>query len=100
MRSQELDVLIGGYLRKPSKRTFVEAPEVHGVSTVRGSTANDSYMSQMSRKITERTQKLTVVEDTLKNIEESSTKWLNEVSEFAKSQQKKAALSALTGGIF
>jgi len=104
MKPSELDLLIGGPNRPTTKRV-IEQPTEHprvteAVPTSIAGTRSDSYFSQMTRSLNERTQRLNILEDTFGQMEESSSQWLSSVSDFTKQQQKKAVIGAITSKFF
>lgn len=103
----DMDVLIGGPNRPPSKRMIAQARAEEqqrrqagratgspGASTTAAANvdqADEGYWAYMQRQIQERTERLGIMGDTMNNLEESSSNWANDVSKFVSRQKRNAA---------
>nr|OQO20964.1 hypothetical protein B0A51_10241 [Rachicladosporium sp. CCFEE 5018] len=97
----DLDLLIGGPGRPPSKRMVAQAKadEVQRLTAGRAgasSSANaaqqdEGYWAYMQRQVQERTERLGLVGDSMNNLEESSSNWLEDVNKFVGKQKRSAA---------
>ncbi|KAF2864196.1 putative snare-dependent exocytosis protein [Piedraia hortae CBS 480.64] len=85
----DLDVLIGGPERPPSKRMLAEA-EANRPAPVQGTANQEGYWAYMQRQVTERTQNLNLMGDTMSDMEEASATWAKDVNKFVNQQKKKA----------
>ena len=101
----DLDVLIGGPDRPPSKRMIEQMRSEEqqrrmasrsnsgpGPSSPPAEGANEGYWAYMQRQIAERTEKLNIMGDSMDNLEESSSKWTDDVNKFVSNQKKKAVM--------
>lgn len=97
----DLDVLIGGPDRPPSKRMLAQAKADQFAATSTagavpaGAGQNEGYWAYMQRQIQERTEKLSVMGDSMDNLEQNSSNWLEDVNKFVGKQKRNAAGSIL-----
>ncbi|TQS38692.1 hypothetical protein Golomagni_00797 [Golovinomyces magnicellulatus] len=97
----DLDLLIGGPDRPPSRRTSRTAAEkldLKNKSQKEGS--NESWGDYMARQINERTEKLDIVSDSMNKIQENSQNWADDISKFVKQQKKSMIIGAVTSKLF
>lgn len=104
----EMDILIGGPDRPPSKRMIAQqrsdeqqrrAAARPGSSSSAASAAaataagqdNEGYWAYMQRQIQERTEKLNMMGDSMENLEANSSGWADDVSKFVGRQKRNAA---------
>lgn len=91
----DMDLLIGGPNRPPSKRRLEQSrlaeEEQRRRGLPAGSSANEGYWAYMQRQVQERTEKLNFVGDSMDNLEQSSANWLNDVNGFVSRQKRNAA---------
>ncbi|KAK4549290.1 hypothetical protein LTR36_007749 [Oleoguttula mirabilis] len=99
----DMDVLIGGPNRPPSKRMVlqVQAEEEQrrraGLAssssrqTAAVAQSDEGYWAYMQRQIQERTEKLGMVGDSMSQLEENSAKWSDDVTKFVSRQKRNAA---------
>ena len=99
----DMDVLIGGPNRPPSKRMIEQARAddkqrrtAGRAGTASSSSANvaqqdEGYWAYMQRQIQERTQKLGLVGDGMDNLEQNSANWVEDVNKFVGRQKRNAA---------
>lgn len=113
----DLDLLIGGPDRPPSKRmkeeTQRQEQEARTQNRARaGPTAaaaaastsasapgkdEEGYWAYMQRQLNERTENLNIVNDSMDRLGETSAKFSNDVSKFVSQQKRKALIGGLTG---
>lgn len=107
----DLDLLIGGPNRPPSKRMLAQAradqlqqrtaaAAAAGPSSSRAAALageqDQGYWQYMQKQLSERTEKLGSVNDGMDSLEQTTSNWLGDVNKFV-SQQKK---NAVTGSKF
>ncbi|KAI9724957.1 MAG: hypothetical protein M1812_000233 [Candelaria pacifica] len=102
----DLDILIGGPDRPPSRRMIEQtrADEQQRKLDGRPSAAatpsanqDEGYWAYMQRQMNERTQKLGIVGDSMDKLEENSSGWAEDVSKFVSNQKRKAVMGAVKG---
>ncbi|CCU74158.1 SNARE-dependent exocytosis protein (Sro7) [Blumeria hordei DH14] len=102
----DLDQLIGGPDRLPSKQSSIVSPtadtKIRSTDTSAGpeSQNSESWGDYMSRQINERTEKLNIVENTMDKVQENSQGWADDVGKFVKKQKKNMIMSTVTGKWF
>lgn len=106
----DIDLLIGGEGRPPSKRMMELAAAERGLAgsgggggggaNARAGTAQEGWGEYLSRQINERTEKLTIVDDAMNRLQESSQGWADDVNKFVKKQKRDAALGAVKKSFF
>lgn len=97
----DLDLLIGGPDRPPSKRMIAQAKsdEASRLSAGRAAASSsttagqqdEGYWAYMQRQVQERTERLGLVGDSMDNLEQSSANWLEDVNKFVGKQKRAAA---------
>ncbi|QIX00372.1 hypothetical protein AMS68_005889 [Peltaster fructicola] len=90
----DMDTLIGGPGRPPSKRMIAQAQadEAQRRAGIGSATQQDEgYMAYMQRQIQERTAKLGSIGDTMENLETTSQNWLQDVNKYVGQQKRSAA---------
>ncbi|KAK3718754.1 Lethal(2) giant larvae sro7 [Vermiconidia calcicola] len=100
----DMDILIGGPNRPPSKRMLDQArsDEQQRRAADRSAASSSSaanniaqqdegYWAYMQRQINERTEKLGFAGDNMENLEQNSQNWLNDVNKFVAKQKRNAA---------
>jgi syntaxin-binding protein 5 len=99
----DLDLLIGGPNRPPSKRMLAQAradtmqqraaaaPSSSRTAAL-ASEQDQGYWQYMQRQLSERTEKLGSVNDGMNSLEQTTGNWLGDVNKFV-SQQKKNAVT-------
>ncbi|KAK0673656.1 lethal giant larvae like, C-terminal-domain-containing protein [Cercophora samala] len=108
----DLDLLIGGEGRPPSKRT-VQAAEVEragysgGQQQAGGSSSSSSNQPQQEgwgeylvRQVNERTEKLNFVDDAMMKLQEASSGWAEDVNKTVKEQKRGLLLGGLKKSFF
>jgi len=101
----DLDLLIGGPDRPPSKRMMAAAAEedrmAHsggaGPSRAPGTQSTEGWGDYMTRQLNERTEKLNIMGDSMDNLQNSSKGWSDDVNKMVKKQKRGLLLGGLTG---
>lgn len=108
----DMDVLIGGPDRPPSKRMLAEMRAQQDAEFQRQREAarsgrspppnpnQESYWQYMQRQIQERTENLGLANDSMERTAEASSSWSDDVSKFVAKQKRQAALGYITGKLF
>lgn len=101
----DMDALVGGPDRPPSKRMIAQARadeeqrrKAGLASSSRSATAaaanvnqqDEGYWAYMQRQLAERTEKLGLVGDNMEQLEQNSGNWLNDVNKFVNKQKRNA----------
>ena len=98
----DMDVLVGGPDRPPSKRMIEQsrADEEQrrragrsGTSAANVAQQDEGYWAYMQRQVQERTEKLGFADDSMSNLEQNSQSWVNDVNSFVNKQKRNAATS-------
>ncbi|KAF2723408.1 hypothetical protein K431DRAFT_219933 [Polychaeton citri CBS 116435] len=93
----DMDLLIGGPGRPPSKRMIAQAQADEAEARRKGGSqgaaggSNEGYLAYMQRQIQERTEKLGLAGDSMEELENNSRGWLTDVDGFVKRQKRNAA---------
>ncbi|WPG97877.1 Hypothetical protein R9X50_00065900 [Acrodontium crateriforme] len=98
----DMDILIGGPDRPPSKRMVAQAraDEEQRRQAGRSTTApaaggnDEGYWAYMQRQLNERTEKLGIVGDSMDSLSENSANWVSDVNKFV-NQQKRNAVTGI-----
>lgn len=94
----DMDVLIGGPNRPPSKRMLDQA-RADDLQRRQGGPSvppqDEGYWAYMQRQIQERTESLGFVGEGMNNLEENSRDWLGDVNKFVERQKRNAATSCM-----
>lgn len=99
----DLDLLIGGPDRPPSKRMMAaaaaEASLARGGSIQRaGSGASqEGWGEYLTRQLNERTEKLNIMGDSMDNLQEHSAGWADDVNKFISKQKRSLVLGSIKG---
>lgn len=103
----DLDLLIGGPDRPPSKRMLAEmreAENAHRAAVRDGTSApprpndeQEGYWAYMQRQVQERTKNLGSLEDHMSQLQDNSSQWANNVDEFVKKQKRQMMMGAIKG---
>lgn len=105
----ELDLLIGGPDRPPSKRMLAAAAEEDrlarsgssaGPSRIPGTQSTEGWGDYMTRQLNERTEKLNIMGDTMDRTQENSAGWAKDVDKFVSKQKRNMLLGGITGKWF
>lgn len=103
----DLDELIGGPDRPPSKRMIAAAAEEQrlarggGVSSsstaMRAGATQEGWGEYLTRQLNERTEKLNIVNDSMDNLQTKSQGWADDVNKYVSKQKKNLVLGAIKG---
>lgn len=107
----DLDLLIGGPDRPPSKRMLdAAAAEKRLGSAGSGASvgrvgasvgaANEGWGDYLSRQLNERTEKLNIMGDNMESLNEQSSGWADDVSKFVGKQKRNVVLGGLKSKFF
>jgi hypothetical protein len=93
----DLDLLIGGPGRPPSKRMIdaSAAMEQHARAGP-SNPSQEGWGDYLTRQLNERTEKLNIMNDSMENMSASSQKWSEDASKFVSSQKRKMLLGTVT----
>ena len=108
----DLDLLIGGPDRPPSKRMLAASaeedrmarqggmgsPKSRGSGNGGGST--EGWGEYMTRQLNERTEKLNLMGDNMDKVQENSQGWADDVNKFVSKQKRNMVLGSITGKWF
>jgi hypothetical protein len=100
----DLDLLIGGEGRPPSKRMMEAAAAERGMAG--GAAAGGSGGSQegwgeyLTRQLNERTERLNMVDDAMSKLQETSSGWAEDVNKFVKRQKRDVLLGSVKKSLF
>jgi hypothetical protein len=93
---------VGGPDRPPSQRMVEQmrtdeaerkAAERPGAGrSTSGNSQDEGYWAYMQRQVTERTERLNVMGDSMDKLEEQSSTWADDVSKYVGNQKKKAVM--------
>ncbi|MCJ1394745.1 hypothetical protein MMC18_007625 [Xylographa bjoerkii] len=105
----DLDILIGGPDRPPSKRMIEQMRSEEQQRRAAGHPADaagpsssgqeEGYWAYMQRQVQERTERLNIMGDSMDRLEEQSSNWADDVGKFV-SQQKRKAVMGVIGSKF
>jgi WD40 repeat protein len=99
----DMDILIGGPDRPPSKRMIAQSradeeerrkagrASAAGAASSSTAPADEGYWAYMQRQLAERTEKLGLVGDSMESLEKNSSNWLDDVNKFVSKQKRGAA---------
>jgi syntaxin-binding protein 5 len=102
----DMDTLIGGPGRPPSKRMIeqMRSEERQRAEDARSGAASthaaanqkqdEGYWAYMQKQMTQRTQNMNIMGDSMNNLEESSGKFAEDVNKWVSSQKKKAVMGS------
>lgn len=101
----DLDLLIGGPDRPPSKRMLAAAAEEDrlarmggtGPSRAPGTQSTEGWGEYMTRQLNERTEKLNIMGDSMDKVQENSAGWADDVNKFVSKQKRNIILGGITG---
>ncbi|KAK4150110.1 lethal giant larvae like, C-terminal-domain-containing protein [Chaetomidium leptoderma] len=107
----DLDLLIGGENRPPSKRMMDAAAAERGMAGTgagyggaggarAGAAGQEGWGDYLTRQLNERTQKLTVVDDAMNSLQDASQGWADGVNNYVKKQKKDLLLGAVKKSFF
>ncbi|KAF2399853.1 snare-dependent exocytosis protein [Trichodelitschia bisporula] len=103
----DMDLLIGGPDRPPSKRMLEQMRNTEAATRAGGGAAgvgaaaaagqNEGYWAYMQRQINERTERLNIMGDSVDRLEQASTNWADDVSKYVQKQKKNAIMGVVKG---
>ena len=104
----DLDLLIGGPDRPPSKRMLAASAEEDrlarsggaGSSRVPGTQSTEGWGDYMTRQLNERTEKLNIMGDSMDKMQENSQGWADDVNKYVSKQKRNMVLGGITGKWF
>jgi syntaxin-binding protein 5 len=102
----DLDLLIGGPDRPPSKRMMAAAAEEDrlarsgGPLRSPGGPSNEGWGDYMTRQLNERTEKLNLMGDNMDKMQENSQGWAEDVNKYISKQKRNLLLGGITKGFF
>ncbi|KAH8595238.1 snare-dependent exocytosis protein-like protein [Bisporella sp. PMI_857] len=104
----DLDLLIGGPDRPPSKRMLAAAAEEDrlaragnaGSSRAAGTQSTEGWGDYMTRQLNERTEKLNIMGDSMDKVQDNSKGWSDDVNKFVSKQKRNMLLGGITGKFF
>lgn len=104
----DLDLLIGGPDRPPSKRMLAAAAAEDraarlgspGSSRAPGTVSTEGWGDYMTRQLNERTEKLNILGDTTDKMTENSQGWAEDVNKYISKQKRNMVFGGLTGKWF
>ncbi|SLM36526.1 WD40/YVTN repeat-like-containing domain [Lasallia pustulata] len=101
----DMDILIGGPDRPPSKRMIEQMRAEEQQRRIAGRPApsapsaasgqDEGYWAYMQRQVQERTERLGIMGDSMDMLEENSSGWANDVSKYVNQQKRKVILGAI-----
>ncbi|AEO68027.1 3f163e76-e177-4088-9bfb-37d27285d9c2 [Thermothielavioides terrestris] len=98
----DLDLLIGGEGRPPSKRMMAAAAAERGMAGAGAGTgtSQEGWGEYLTRQINERTARLNLVDDAMNRLQETSQGWAEGVDKFVQKQKKDMLLGSLKKSLF
>lgn len=97
----DLDVLVGGPDRPPSKRMLDaaaaerRAANTAGSSSSRSPPAQEGWGDYLTRQLNERTEKLNIMGDSMDTLQEQSQGWADDVNKFINRQKRNVVMSSV-----
>ncbi|KAB5526383.1 lethal giant larvae like, C-terminal-domain-containing protein [Coniochaeta sp. 2T2.1] len=105
----DLDLLIGGPDRPPSKRMLAAAAAEQRMARAGGmgagaggvaGTSQEGWGDYLTRQLNERTEKLNIMGDSMDNLESQSQGWADDVGKYISKQKRNVILGGITGKFF
>lgn len=107
----DLDLLVGGADRPPSKRMMdADAAERRAAAGVGGATtagvaaavgsSQETWGSYLSRQVNERTEKLNIMGDSMDNLQQQSQGWADDVNKFIGKQKRNLVMGTIKSKFF
>jgi hypothetical protein len=102
----DLDLLIGGPDRPPSKRMIAAAAAEQrmarqvGQGSSRAGSSQEGWGDYLTRQLNERTEKLNIMGDSMNNLEDQSAGWAEDVGKYISKQKRNVILGGITGKFF
>lgn len=96
----DLDLLIGGPDRPPSKRMMAAEAQSGGAGPAspgyQRAGSQEGWGDYLTRQLNERTEKLNLMNDSLDNAAETSQKWAEDASKWANQQRRNMVFGSIT----
>lgn len=109
----DLDILIGGPDRPPSKRMIAAAAAEQAQARgggggaagssragAAGGVSQEGWGEYLSRQLNERTEKLNIMGDSMDNLQQSSSNWADDVNKYINKQKKSMLLGGIKKSLF
>lgn len=103
----DLDLLIGGPDRPPSKRMLAAAAAEQRMARAAGvgssgaaGGSQEGWGEYLTRQLNERTEKLNIMGDSMDNLENQSAGWADDVGKYINKQKRNMILGGITGKFF
>ncbi|KAM5359331.1 hypothetical protein ACJZ2D_014562 [Fusarium nematophilum] len=101
----DLDLLVGGPDRPPSKRMLEAAAAEQraartGEPSASGANSQEGWGDYLTRQLNERTEKLNIMGDNMENLQEQSAGWANDVNKFMNKQKRNVVMGGLKSKFF
>lgn len=100
----DLDLLVGGPDRPPSKRMLDAAAAEQRAARSAGAgpvdPSQEGWGDYLTRQLNERTEKLNIMGDSMENLQENSAGWADDVSKYISKQKRNVVLGGLTSKFF
>ncbi|GJN82928.1 hypothetical protein PLIIFM63780_006474 [Purpureocillium lilacinum] len=104
----DLDLLVGGPDRPPSKRMMeaaaAEQRAARGASgtaaVAAGAAANETWGAYLTRQLNERTEKLNLMGDGMDDLQQQSQGWADDVSKYINKQKRNMVMGSLKSKFF
>lgn len=102
----DLDLLVGGADRPPSKRMLEAAAAEQraarsGVSGVATATSSqEGWGDYLTRQLNERTEKLNIMGDGMQNLSDQSQGWADDVNKFIGKQKRNIVMGSIKSKFF
>ncbi|KAG6056861.1 hypothetical protein E4U32_005521 [Claviceps aff. humidiphila group G2b] len=107
----DLDLLVGGADRPPSKRMMdADAAERRAAAGAGGATtaglaaavgsSQETWGSYLSRQVNERTEKLNIMGDSMDNLQQQSQGWADDVNKFIGKQKRNLVMGTIKSKFF
>jgi hypothetical protein len=101
----DLDLLIGGPDRPPSKRMLeAAAAELRAAgrgqqagAQAHGGRSTEGWVEYLTRQLNERTERLNMMGDSMDQLQDQSQGWADDVSKYVKKQQRNMVLGSIKG---
>lgn len=103
----DIDILVGGPDRPPSKRMLEAAAAEQRMTNNAGGPSNaaagesqEGWGSYLSRQLAERTEKLNIMGDNMNNLQQQSQGWADDVGKFVGKQKRGLVMGAVKSKFF
>lgn len=102
----DLDILVGGPDRPPSKRMLEAAAAEKraasnpGAGPSSATRAQEGWGDYLTRQLNERTEKLNIMGDSMDNLQEQSQGWADDVNKFINKQKRNMVMGSVKSKFF